>query len=221
MLKQKVVPVPETVAHLRAETLVDGALHAALHRGPEGLPPFAQQLRLQAVLPLTDHRAGGGPRLDFDAPVGGQPVFPASIKKAADTAGEAAHRQRDRRNGKHQAAPLQPAPDALRPEVFGGKRAASVCFDVSDPVGEIQTLAVQFQRSTQRMPHADDAVGALHPREKSKWSHDVGPEDGKGAVVQGSLKGEAVLLDMEVDPLLAETGLPDLHLKGSPGDLKL
>ena len=27
---------------------------------------------------------------------------------------------------------------------------------------------IQFQRAAQRMPHADDAVGALHPCEKSK-----------------------------------------------------
>ena len=79
MLKQKAVPVPETVAHLCAETLVDSALHAALHRSPERLPPFAQQLRLQAVLPLADHRAGGGPRLDSDASIGGQTVFLASV----------------------------------------------------------------------------------------------------------------------------------------------
>ena len=37
MLKQEVFPVPEAVAHLRAEALVDGALHAALRRGAEGL----------------------------------------------------------------------------------------------------------------------------------------------------------------------------------------
>ena len=79
MLKQKAVPVPETVAHLCAETLVDSALHAALHWSPERLPPFAQQLRLQAVPPLTDHCAGGGPRLDFDAPVGRQAVFPTTV----------------------------------------------------------------------------------------------------------------------------------------------
>ena len=41
------------------------------------------------------------------------------------------------------------------------------------------------------------------------------------AVAQGALKGEAVLLDMEVNPLLIEAGLPDLYLKGLSGDLKL
>lgn len=42
MLKQEAVPVPETIAHLRTETLMDGALHAPLHRGPERLLPFVQ-----------------------------------------------------------------------------------------------------------------------------------------------------------------------------------
>ena len=213
--------MPEAIAHLRAEALVDGALHAALHRSPERLPPFVQQLRLQAVLPLTNHRTGGGPRLDSDAPVGCQTVFPASIKDRADAAGEAAHRQRNRRNGKHQTAPLRPVPKALDPEVLAGKRAAPVCLDIADSVGEIQALAVQLQRSLQRVPHADDAMRALHPGEEPERPHDVRLQGSKGTITQGALEGEAVLLDMEVDPLFAETGLPDLHLKGSLGDLKL
>ena len=101
MLKQEMVPVPEAVAYLRAKTLVDGALHAALHRSAERLPPLVQQFDFQAVLPMTDYRAGGGPSLDLDAQVGGQPVFPDSIKNGANTAGEAAHRQGNRRNCKH------------------------------------------------------------------------------------------------------------------------
>lgn len=221
MLKQEAVPVPEAVAYLCAEALVDGALHAALHWSPERLPPFAQQFRLQAVPPLTDYRAGGGPRLDSDAPVGCQTVFPASIKDRADTAGEAAHRQGNCRDGKHQTAPLRPVPDTLRPEILAGKRAAPVRLDISGSAGEIQAFAVQFQRSLQRVPHADDAMRALHPGEEPERPHDVGSEDGKGTVAQNPLKREAVPLDMEVDPLLTEAGLPDLHLKGSPGDLKL
>ena len=62
---------------------------------------------------------------------------------------------------------------------------------------------------------------ALHPGEEPERPHDVGSEDGKGTVAQNPLKREAVLLDMEVNPLLAKTGLPDLYLKGLPGDLKL
>lgn len=79
MLKREVVPVPEAVTNLRTEALVDSALHAALHRSLERLPPFVQQFCLQAIPPLTDHRASGGPRLDFDAPVGCQAVFPATV----------------------------------------------------------------------------------------------------------------------------------------------
>ena len=213
--------MPETVAHLRTEALVDGALHAALHRGAKGLPPFAQQLRLQTVPPLTDYRAGGGPRLDSDAPVGCQTVFPASIKDRTDTAGETAHRQRDRRNGEHQATLLRPIPKALRPEVLAGKGATPVHLDIADSVGETQALAVQLQCSLQGVPHADNAVGTLHPGEETERPHDVRPEDSKGAIVQGSPEGETVLLDMEVDSLFTEAGLPDLHLKGPPGDLKL
>ena len=37
MLKQEMVPVQKEIAHLRAEALVDGALHAALYRSMEGL----------------------------------------------------------------------------------------------------------------------------------------------------------------------------------------
>ena len=143
------------------------------------------------------------------------------VQNGADTAGEATHRQGDCRDGKHQAAPLRSVPKALGPEVLTGKRAASVCFDVSDPVGEIQTLAVQFQRSTQGMPHADDAVGTLHPCKKTKRSHDVGLEDSKGAVAQASTEGKAVLLDMEVNSLTAKAGLSDLHLKEPLGDFQL
>ena len=55
------------------------------------------------------------------------------------------------------------------------------------------------------MPHADNAVGALHPREKSEGPHNVGPERGKGAVAQGALEGETVLLDIEVDSLLVKS----------------
>ena len=71
------------------------------------------------------------------------------------------------------------------------------------------------------MAHTDDAVGALHPGEESERPHDVGLQGSKGTVAQGPLKGEAVLLDMEVNPLLIEAGLPDLYLKGLSGDLKL
>ena len=220
-LKQEIVPVPETVAHLRAKALVDGALHATLHRGTERLPPFAQQLRLQVVLPLTDHRAGGGPRFNSDAPVGCQPVFLTAGKNRTDTAGEAAHRQRNCRDGKHQTALLRPIPKALSPKVLAWKGAASVCFNIPSTVGEIQALAVQFQCSIQGMAHTDDAMKALHPGKETERPHDVGLEDSKGAVAQGPTEGKAVLLDMEVDPLTAETGLPDLHLKGPPGDLKL
>ena len=152
MLKQEAVPVPEAIAHLRAEALMDGALHAALYWSPEGLPPFAQQLRLQAVLPLTDHRAGGGPRLYFDAPVGGQTVFPATVQNGADTAGETAHRQRDRCDGKHQVAPLRSVPKALGPEVLAGKRAAPIHLDIAGSVREIQALAVQFQAPLRECP---------------------------------------------------------------------
>lgn len=221
MLKQEAVPVPEAVAYLCAETLVDGALHAALHWSPERLPPFVQQFHFQAVLPLTDHRAAGGPRLDFDAPVGCQTVFPASIKDRADTAGETSQRQGDRRDGKHQTARFRPIPKALGPEVCAGKGAAPVCFDIPGSAGEIQALAVQFKRSAQRMAHADDAMRALHPGEEPERPHDVRLQGSKGTITQGALEGETVLLDMEVNPLLTETGLPDLHLKGSPGDLKL
>ena len=176
--------MPEAVAHLRTEAFVDGALHAALYWSPEGLPLLVQQFDFQVVLPLTDHRTGGRPLVNFGAPVGCQAVFPATVQNRADTAGEAAHRQGDRRNCKHQTAALRAVPNALRPEVFAGKRAALICFDVSDPVGEVQTLAVQLQRSTQGMPHADDAVGALHSCEKSKRPHNVRPQSGKRTVAQ-------------------------------------
>ena len=79
MLKQEMVPVQKEIAHLRAEALVDGALHAALYRSMEGLPLLVQQFNFQAVFPLTDHCAGGRPRFDFDAPVGCQAVFPATV----------------------------------------------------------------------------------------------------------------------------------------------
>ena len=36
MLKQEAAPMPEAVAHLRAEALMNGALHAALHWGSKG-----------------------------------------------------------------------------------------------------------------------------------------------------------------------------------------
>ena len=71
--------MPEAVLHLSGEALVDGALHAALHRSAERLPPLSQQLRLQAIPPLADHRAGGGARLNSGAPVGGQPVLPSAV----------------------------------------------------------------------------------------------------------------------------------------------
>ena len=70
MLKQEIVSTPEAVAHLCAEALVDGALHAALYRSTEGLPPLVQQFYFQAVLPLTDHRTGGRPLFNFGASVG-------------------------------------------------------------------------------------------------------------------------------------------------------
>ena len=221
MLKQEMVSVPEAVTNLCAETLVDGALHAALYWSPEGLPPLVQQFYLQAILSLTDHRASGGPRLDFDAPIGGQAVFPATVQNGADAASEAAHRQGDRRNCKHQTAALWAVPNTLCPKVSVGKGAAPVCFNVSNPVGEIQTLAVQFQRSTQGMPHADDAVGALHSCEKSKRPHNVRPQSGKRTVAQRAAEGKIVLPDMEVNPLTAKAGLSNLYLKRLPGDFQM
>lgn len=184
MLKQEIVPIPKAVSHFCAETLVDGALHAALHRGAKGLPPLVQQFDFQAILPLADYRTGGGSRLDSDSSVGGQTVFPASIKNGADTASKTAHRQGNRRNGEHQAALLRPVPNALCPEVLAWKRTAPVCLNVSDPVREIQTITVQFQHSTQGMSHADNAVSALHSCEKSKRPHDVRPQSGKRTVAQ-------------------------------------
>ena len=206
MLKREVVPVPEAVTNLRTEALVDSALHAALYWSPEGLPPLVQQFNFQAVFPLTDHRTGGRPLVNFGAPVGRQAVFPAAVQNRADTASEAAHRQGNRRNCKHKTAPLWPVPNTLCPKISAGKGTAPVCFDVSDPVGEIQTIAVQFQRSAQGMPHADDAVGALHSCEKSKRPHDVRPQSSKGAVAQGAVERKSVLLDMEVDSLTAKAG---------------
>ncbi len=111
-------------------------------------------------------------------------VFPATVQNRADTASEAAHRQWNRRDGEHQTAALRSGPNALRPEVLVGKGAAPVRLNVSDSIGEIQTLAVQFQRSSQRMPHADDAVGALHTREEPERPHDVRPQSGKWTVAQ-------------------------------------
>ena len=72
MLKQEMVPVQKEIAHLRAEALVDGALHAALYRSMEGLPLLVQQFNFQAILSLADYRTGGGPCLDSDASVGCQ-----------------------------------------------------------------------------------------------------------------------------------------------------
>ena len=71
------------------------------------------------------------------------------------------------------------------------------------------------------MSHADNAVGALHPCEKSKRPHDVRPQDGKWAVAQRAAERKAVLPDMEADPLAAEAGLPDLNLKRLTGGLQL
>ena len=81
--------MPEAVTHSGAKALVDGALHAALHRGADGAPPLIQQLYLQAVLPLADDCSGRGPFLDFGTPVSCQAVFPASVKNGTDAAGEA------------------------------------------------------------------------------------------------------------------------------------
>ena len=213
--------MPEAVARLRAEAFMNGALHAALHRSPEGLPPLIQQFDFQVVLPLTDHRTGGRPLVNFGAPVGGQAVFPAAVQYGADATGKAARRQGNRRNGEHQTAALRSGPNALCPEVFGGKRAAPVCFNVSNPVGEVQTLTVQFQRSTQGMTHTDDAVGALHSCEKSKRSHNVRPQSGKRTVAQRAAEGKIVLPDMEVNPLTAKAGLSNLYLKRLPGDFQM
>ena len=164
MLKQQVFPMPEAITHLRAEAFMNGPRHAALHRGPEGLPPFVQKLRFQAVLSLADHRSRGGPSLDSGAAISCQAVFPAAVKDGADTAGKASHGQGNCRGRKHQAAGLRAVPCALGPEVLTGKGTAPVRLDISNPVGKIQGFAVQLQRSAQRVPHADDAVGALHPR---------------------------------------------------------
>lgn len=136
---------------------------------------------VQTVLSLADHRGRGGPRLDSGAPVSCQAVFPAAVKDGADTAGEASHRQGNCRDCQHQAAGLCPVPCALSPEVPAGKRTAPVRLDVSDPVGKIQGLAVQLQQSAQGVPHADDTVGALHPRKNrngpmmSDWRTVNGP----------------------------------------------
>lgn len=221
MLKQQVFPMPEAIAYLRAEALVDGPRHAALCRGPEGLPPLVQKLCFQTVLPLADYRGRGGPSLDSGAPVGGQAVFPAAVKDGADTAGETSHGQGNRRNRKHQAAGLRAIPYALGPEVLAGKGSAPVRLDISGPVGKIQGLAVQLQRSAQTVSHADDAVGALHPREKPERPHDVGLESGKWAIAQSTPERKAVPLNLEVDPLTAEAGQPKLDLERLPGDLKL
>ena len=71
------------------------------------------------------------------------------------------------------------------------------------------------------MPHADNAVGTLHPCEKPKGPHDVRPEGGKGAIAQCAAEGKTILLNMEGNPLTAKAGLPDLNLKRPPGEGKL
>ena len=79
MLKQQVFPMPEAITHLRAEAFSNGAPHGALHRRLEGLAAGLLQLGNQAVAPLADGNHGGGPSLDFCAPVGGQAVLLAVI----------------------------------------------------------------------------------------------------------------------------------------------
>ena len=210
--------MPEAIAYLRAKALVDGPRHAALRRGPEDLPPLVQKFYFQAVLPLADYRGRGRPSFDSGAPISCQAVFPAAVKDGADTAGEASHGQGNRRDRKHQATTFRLVPYALGPEVLAGKGTAPVRLDISGPVGKIQGLAVQLQRSAQRVPHADNAVGALHPREKPERPHDVGLKGGKRAIAQSAPERKTVPLDLEVDLLTAEAGQPKLNLKRLPGD---
>lgn len=221
VLEKEAVSVPETVAHLRAEAFMDSTLHTALHRSPKGLPPLAQHLCLQAVLPLADNRPGGGPCLDFDAPVGCQLVLLPVAEHGADAAGEAAHGQGDLRDGKHQTARFRPAPDALGPEVRSGKGTPSVRLDIPKTFGKVQALPVQFQGAAQGMSHADDTVSTLHSPEKPKGPHDVGAQGGEGAIAQGTAERQVVPLDAEVDPLVVKAGLPEPYLKGTPGYVQL
>ena len=213
--------MPEAVAHFGAKTFVDGTFHAAFHRSAEGLPPLVQQFHFQTVFPLADECSGGGPFLNSGTPVGCQTVFLAAVKNGADAADKTPHRQRNRRDGKHQTAPLWPIPDALSPEVHAGKGIAPVRLNISDSVGEVEALAVQIQCSTERMPHTDDAVGTLHSCKKPERPHDVGPEGGKRAVAQRAMEGKSVLLNVENAPLAAEAGWPNFDLKWLPGEFEL
>lgn len=181
--------------------------------GAERLRPRFQQLHLQPVLALPDGGPGGRPFLDPGAPVCGQAVFPALVQDRADTAGKAAHREGNGGDGQHEAAPLRAVPSALGPEVGAGEGAAPVGLDIAHPVGEVDLLAVQTQRALEGVPHAENAVGALHCAKEPEGPHDVGPQGGKGAVAQRAVEGKAVLLHVEVDTLAAKGGLPEPHLK--------
>ena len=101
MLKQEVFPTPETVTHFRTKALVDGAFHAALYWGAEGMSLIVQQFCFQMVFPLPDDRPGRGPFLYFGAPVGCETVFPIMVEDGADAASETPYRQRNRCGRKH------------------------------------------------------------------------------------------------------------------------
>lgn len=143
---------------------MDGALQA-LHRGAGGCLRLCrssasrQYLPCRITAPEEDHASIFAPRWLPDG-------IPGRHKNGEDTADEASHRQGNCSSRKHQTAGLRFIPNALCSEVCAGEGAALVRLNISDLIGEIQRSAVQLQRSLQRVPHADDAVGALqHLRE--------------------------------------------------------
>ena len=194
---------------------MDGPLHAALHRGPEGLPPFLQQLHVQAVPPLPDDRSGGGPGLDSRPPVGCQAVFPSPVDNRADAARKAPQGQGDSGHRQHQASALRARPRALGPQVGAGKGPPPVRLHISRAAREVQPLSVEDQASLQGMPHAEDAVGALHPREKPKGPHDILPDGGEGPIPQLPLERKPVLADIHFHAPAAEPGLPQPDLEAA------
>ena len=214
MVQKKGLPRPEPAAETGPEALVDGTAHNALRRRPQRMSPALRQLHRQAVLSLADHRAGGGPPFHPGAPVGGQPVLPALMAHRADAAGEPSRRKRHGGHRQHQPAVRRPAPGALSPEVGAGEGPAPVGLHVAGAAGEIQTLAVEHQRSLQRVPHAEHPMGALHPRQEPERTHDVRPKGREGTAPQDAVEGESLPLDMEPGAGVVEDVLahPDLKL---------
>lgn len=91
---------------------------------------------------------------------------------------------------------------ALHPNILFRKRITSVPLHVSDPIFKFIYLSIYGDLFVDLVFHTENAVSALHKRNKLKRTHNIVPDRRKTAEFQYSVSGEVVDLNVQSDTFI-------------------